>query len=78
MDRDSFRDAIRSNPKTSMRQHARKLGVGAAAVQRAVAKLGAKSRVIVERQLITLTIRGKRNKRCQMFVNDLESAPARG
>ena len=37
VDRDSLRDAIRSSPRTSMRQHARRLGVGAATVGRAVA-----------------------------------------
>ena len=47
LDNDSLRDAIRSSPRTSMRQHARRFGFGAATVRRAVAKLGAKSRVIV-------------------------------
>ena len=40
VDRDSLRDAIESSPLTSMRQHARRLGVGTATVRRAVAKLG--------------------------------------
>ena len=76
VDRETLRDAIRSSPKTSMRQHARRLGVGSAAVRRAVAKLEAKSCVIVERPLLTPVICAKRLERCQMLVNYLTSAPA--
>lgn len=76
VDHDSLRDAIRRSPRTSMRQHARRLGVGGATVRRAVAKVGGKSRVIVERPLLTPAIRTKRLERCQMLVNDLKSAPA--
>ena len=77
VDYDSLRNAIRSSPKTSMRQHARRLGVGAATVRRAVTRLGAKSPVIVERRLLTPAIRVKGSERCQMLVNYLKSAPAR-
>ena len=55
-----------------MRQHARRLGVGAATVRRAVVKLGAKSRVIVKRPLLTPAIRTKRLERFQVLVNDLK------
>ena len=51
MDCGSLRDEIRSSPRTSMRQHARRLGIGT--VRRAVAKLEAKACVIVERPLLT-------------------------
>jgi hypothetical protein len=54
-----------------MRQHARRLGVGTATVRRAVAKLGGKSLVRVERPLLTPAIRAKRLERCQR----LKSAP---
>ena len=60
VDRDTLRDAIRSSPRASMRQHPRRLGVGSATVRRALAKLGAKSRVIVERPLLTPAVRIKR------------------
>ena len=54
VDRDTLRDATRSSPRTSMRQHVNvRLWVWAATVRRAVAKLGAKSRGILERQLLT-------------------------
>ena len=43
VDFDSLRNAISSGPRTFIRQHARRLGIEAAAVRRAVAKLGTKS-----------------------------------
>ena len=73
---DSLRDAIWSSPRTSMRQHARRLGVGVATVQRAVAKLGAKFRVIVERPLLMPAIHAKHFERCQTLVNNFKSASA--
>lgn len=76
VDRDSLRDAIQSSPSTSMRQHARRLVVGGATVRRAVAKMGGKSLVRVERPLLTPAIRAKRLERCQSLMNDLKSAPA--
>ena len=76
VDCDSLRDTIQSSPWMSMRHHATRLGVGAATVRGAVAKLGAKSRVIVERPLLMPAICAKFLERCQMLVNDLKSAPA--
>jgi transposase len=75
VDQDILRDAIQSSPLTSMRQHARRLGVGTATVRRAVAKLGGKSLVMVERPLLTPTIRAKCLERCQRLMPDLKSAP---
>ena len=77
VDCDSLRDAIWISPRTSTRQHARRLEVEAATLRQAVAKLGAKSRVIAEWPLRSLAIRAKRLERYQMLVNDLKSAPAR-
>ena len=54
-----------------MRLHARRLEV----VRRAVAKLGAKSRVLKERPPLTIANSAKRPQRCQMLVIDLKSAP---
>ena len=59
-----------------MSQHSRRLRVGAAAVRRAVTKLGPKCRVIAERPLLTPAIRAKHLEHCQMLVNDLKSNPA--
>ena len=73
---DSLLDAIQSIPRTFLRQHARRFGVGSVTVRRTVAKLGAKSPVVVERSLLTSTIRVKRLERYQMLVNDLKPAPA--
>ena len=60
--------------RTSIRQYARRLGVEAVTVRQAVSKLGAKSRVIVERPLLMPAIRAKRLERCQMLVNNLKPA----
>ena len=57
VDPNSLRDAFQGSPRTSMRQYVRKLVVGAPTVRRTVAKFGAKSRVIVERPLLTPAIR---------------------
>ena len=54
----------------------KRLGARPATMRRAVAKLGVKSRVIVERPLLILDICAKRLERCQMLVNDSESASA--
>ena len=82
VERDSLRDAVRSSSRTPMRQHARRLGVRTVTVRRAVAKLGAKSLVIVERHETWLDSDSrpatliKRLERCQRLVNDLKSASA--
>ena len=68
VDCDSLRDAIR--------EHARRHGVGAATVRRTVAKVEAKSRVIVERPLLTPANGAKRLENCPMLVNDIKSVPA--
>ena len=76
VDHDSLENVVHSNSRTSMRQHARRLGIEATTVRRTVAKLGAMSRVNVENTLLMPAIRAKRIQRCQMFVNDLISATA--
>ena len=59
-----------------MRKYARRLGVGAATVRRAIANFGVKSRVIVERPLRTASIRAKHLDCYQMLVNALKSPSA--
>ena len=76
VDHDSLRDAVRSSARTFMCQHARELEAGAATERRAVAKLGTKLRIIVERPLLTPTIRVNRFEPSKVLVNDLKSAPA--
>ncbi|KAF2352045.1 5'-Nucleotidase C-terminal [Trinorchestia longiramus] len=73
MDRDSLQDAIQSSPLTSMRQHAKRLGVGAVTVRQTVVELGRKSLVIVKRPLLRPAICVKRLERCQRLMNDLKS-----
>ena len=74
VDRDSLRDVIRSSPMTSMRQHARRLGGRVATVRRAVAKLGAKPRVIVEGPLLT-PASALNFPRCSLMISSLHLLP---
>ena len=67
VDRDSLRNAIRSSSRTPMRHHARRLRVGSATVWRSVAKLRAKSRIIVGSRLLSAPS-GLNVSRCSLMT----------
>ncbi|QQP37852.1 Uncharacterized protein FKW44_018264, partial [Caligus rogercresseyi] len=69
-------DVIQRAPTTSMRAHAKDLGVGESRVRRAVKECGGKSLVMFERPLLTPQIKVTHLQRCKGLINDLKSAPA--
>lgn len=74
IDHEKVRDAVRAAPTTSMRQHAKSLGVCKDTVRRSVKEDGGKSLVMLAKPLLTPAIKENHLQRCKGLINDLKSS----
>ena len=69
--------AIERQPRRSIREHARRLGISEGSARVCCKKLGIKSRIRQRRPLLDERMRGLRLERSKALLNNLKSAPAR-